>query len=60
MDIGRDNGEPVVDDYGPCRGAFTGAIESVTINISGEAHNDHDLLLKARHAKQWRSAQRCR
>ncbi|WP_313393464.1 hypothetical protein [Sphingobium yanoikuyae] len=52
MDIGHDNGEPVVEDYGPTGGTFTGAIEMVRIDLNGESHHDHDLSLKAKYAKQ--------
>jgi arylsulfatase A-like enzyme len=52
MDIGQDNGEKVVDDYGASGSRFTGTIRSVTIDVSGEAHHDHDMNLKAKYAKQ--------
>jgi arylsulfatase len=52
MDIGQDNGEPVVEDYGPGGGTFNGTIESVTVDVSPDAHHDHDLLLRAKRAKQ--------
>jgi len=52
MDIGDDHGEPVVSDYGPGGSKFTGEIETVTIDVSGNAHHDRDLLLRAKHAKQ--------
>ena len=52
MDIGQDNGEPVVEDYGPNGATFTGEIDSVTIDVSGEAHHDHDQVIKAKYARQ--------
>jgi len=52
MDIGQDNGEPVIDDYGPAGSRFSGVIDSVSITIGAESHHDHDLLLKAKYAKQ--------
>ncbi|GAB3565285.1 arylsulfatase [Spelaeicoccus albus] len=36
LNIGVDTGTPVSDDYGPRGNAFTGAIESVRIDLDGE------------------------
>ncbi len=52
LDVGQDNGEPVVKDYAAKGGKFNGKIEKVTIDIDPNAHHDHDLLLKAKYAKQ--------
>jgi arylsulfatase A-like enzyme len=52
LDIGQDKGEPVVDDYGDGGGTFNGTIESVTVDVSPDAEHDHDLLMRAKQAKQ--------
>jgi hypothetical protein len=42
MDIGRDSGAPVTDDYGTPNGVFTGMIALVRVDIGNEAFSDPD------------------
>jgi arylsulfatase len=51
MDIGKDGGAPVVDDYNTYQGKFTGNVEWVKINIGTDVHEDalgkeHAVLVK--------------
>ena len=52
LDVGKDGGEPVVKDYATPGGAFNGVIERIVIDIAPGAEHDHDLLLRAKYAKQ--------
>jgi arylsulfatase len=52
LDIGKDAGEPVVQDYSEHGGVFNGMIDKVVIDIAPESHHDHDLVLRAKYAKQ--------
>ncbi len=40
MDIGKDSGAPVTEDYGSYQGGFTGTINWVKINIGSEVNDD--------------------
>ncbi|WP_045466866.1 arylsulfatase [Sporocytophaga myxococcoides] len=40
MDIGKDSGAPVTEDYGSYQGVFTGTINWVKINIGSEVNDD--------------------
>ena len=51
-DVGLDSLDPVVDDYGVDRGRFTGTIDAVTIDIRPDAHEDPDMVVRARMRKQ--------
>ena len=44
LDVGRDTGSPVSDDYGARGNAFTGTVNWVQIDIDAAAQ-DHDHLL---------------
>lgn len=52
LGIGVDDGEQVVDDYGVPRGAFTGTIHTVVIDIDPNAHHDPEMVVRAKHMKQ--------
>jgi arylsulfatase len=52
LDVGCDNGESVVDDYGVPGGVFTGTIKKVVIDTSGEAQHDQALKVRAAYRKQ--------
>jgi arylsulfatase A-like enzyme len=53
LDVGRDGGEPVVDDYPEHGGAFNGTIKQVTIDIDPDfQEHDVELLVRARYRKQ--------
>lgn len=40
LDIGFDNGAPVVEDYGAPRGRFQGDIASIQLNVDPQHHHD--------------------
>lgn len=52
LDIGLDSLDPVVDDYTTPRGAFTGTIDKVVIDIDPEAYHDPDMVVRAKYRKQ--------
>lgn len=52
LDIGCDNGEPVVQDYAESGGRFTGTIKQVVIDIAPDAHHDPELVVRAKYRKQ--------
>lgn len=52
LDIGLDSLDPVVDDYQTERGIFNGTIEKIIVDISDDAINDPNLILKARFRRQ--------
>lgn len=52
LDVGFDSLDPVVPDYPTPRGAFTGTIREVVIDIDPEAYHDPDLVVRARYRKQ--------
>ncbi|MGF0117422.1 hypothetical protein ACQFYA_14030 [Promicromonospora sp. Marseille-Q5078] len=52
LDVGTDSLDPVVDDYATPKGAFTGALDKVVIDIAPDAEHDPDLVLRARYRKQ--------
>ncbi len=52
LDIGRDNGEPVVEDYAEHGGVFNGEIEKVVFDIDPNSHHDPELVIRAKYRKQ--------
>jgi arylsulfatase A-like enzyme len=52
LDIGCDNGEPVVQDYAELGGCFNGTIKQVTIDIAPDPHHDPELVVRAKYRKQ--------
>ncbi|WP_370618163.1 hypothetical protein [Mumia sp. Pv 4-285] len=52
LDIGLDSLDPVVDDYTTPKGAFTGTIDNVVLDIDPDADHDEDLVIRARYRKQ--------
>lgn len=52
LSIGVDDGEPVIDDYGVAKGAFTGSIKDVTIDIDPDGHHDPEMVVRAKYMKQ--------
>ncbi len=52
LDVGRDGGEPVVEEYGVPDGRFTGTIHKVVIDVAPGAQHDHEMLVRARYIKQ--------
>ncbi|MFV0254034.1 MAG: arylsulfatase [Beutenbergiaceae bacterium] len=47
MDIGFDNGAPVVEDYGVPRGRFQGSIAQILLNVDPQHHHDPEGLAEA-------------
>ncbi len=47
LDVGRDTGAQVVDDYGSPRGVFTAEVHSVTIDVDPQHHTDREGLAEA-------------
>jgi hypothetical protein len=52
LDVGCDNGEPVVEDYGSRGGTFSGLIKDVVIDTGPDAHHDAELVVRAKYRKQ--------
>lgn len=50
MDIGKDTGAPVTEDYDSPNGVFTGTIASVTIDIGQDVHEDPAGMIRAKTA----------
>jgi len=52
LDIGKDSGEPVVEEYAEPGAVFNGTIDKVIVNIAPDAQHDPDLLVRALYRKQ--------
>jgi arylsulfatase len=52
LDVGFDSLDPVVPDYATPRGAFTGRIVDVVLDIDPDAYHDPDMVVQARYRKQ--------